>query len=96
MPNPTQLPMIRCNGISYRQGFIEVSAGILADHVNVEIWNVHPDTNISDLVRVDQVVSDNAFIGNTEVELTIREANALIESLRRAIQLAAGDEDKTR
>ena len=92
MPKTTPLPMIRCNGVLYRQGFVEVSAGIHAKHVNIEIWNVHPDTNISDLSRVDQVPLDSAFTGNTEVELTIREANALIESLRKAIQLATDDE----
>lgn len=84
--------MIKCNGIAYRQGFVEISAGIHPQHVNVEIWNVHPDQNLSSLSRVDEVATDNAIIGNTEVELTISEANALIEALRKAVQLASGGE----
>lgn len=84
--------MIRCSGIPYRQGFVEVSAGIHAQYVNVEIWNVHPDQDISSLSSVDQAASEKAIVGNTEVELSISEANALIEALRKAVQLAASGE----
>jgi len=82
--------MIRCNGVSYRQGFVEVSSGIHARHVNVEVFNVHPDQDISSLSRPDQLASEDAIVGNTEVELSISEANALIEALRKAVQLATG------
>ena len=80
--------MIRCNGVPYRQGFIQVASGIHPQHVNVEIWNVHPDRDISNLSLTDQAVSDEAIVGNTEIELSVTQANALIEALRAAIQFA--------
>lgn len=87
-----QLAMIQCNDISYRQGFVVVAAGIHARHVNVEIWNVHPDQNISGLSRVGEVFSDESIVGNTEIELSISQANALIEALQQAVQVAARNE----
>jgi hypothetical protein len=85
-------PMIRCNDIGYRQGFIEVASGIHPQHVNVEIWNVHPDLNISGLSLTDSDISDQEIIGNTELELSLSQANALVEALRIAIQRAGLDE----
>ncbi|WP_140637480.1 hypothetical protein [Methylibium rhizosphaerae] len=84
--------MIKCNDISYRQGFIEVAAGIHPHHVNVEVWNVHPDRDISGLSLGDQAIADNEIIGNTEIELSVAQASALIEALRNAIQLAGQGE----
>jgi hypothetical protein len=84
--------MIKCNDIPYRQGFIEVASGIHPHHVNVEIWNVHPDRDISGLSLTDQAISDKEIIGNTEIELNVSQASALIEALRNAIQLAGHGE----
>ena len=84
--------MIRCNEIAYRQGFIEVASGIHPQHINVEIWNVHPDRDISSLSLTDFALSDQEIVGNTEIELSVSQATALVESLRMAIQLARRDE----
>jgi hypothetical protein len=87
-PVRNQLPMIRCNDISYRQGFVEVTASIHSKHVNLEIWNVHPDQDISRLSRVNQLVSDKEIVGNTEIELSVSQAETLIEVLRKAVHVA--------
>ena len=87
-----QFVMLRCNDVSYRQGFVEVAARIHSRHVNIEIWNVHPDHDISNLARVEQVNSDESIVGNTEIELSILQAQSLIEALQQAIQLADRDE----
>lgn len=91
MSKPAELPIIKCSDISYRQGFVEVAASIHSLHVNMEIWNVHPDLDISRLSRVEELASDKAIVGNTEVELNISQANALIEALRKAVRLATDD-----
>jgi len=83
-----QLPMIRCNDISYRQGFVEVAASIHSQHVNVEVWNVHPDQDISGLSRIDKLASDKEIVANTEIELSVSQAEALIEALRKAVHIA--------
>jgi len=86
-----QRPMIICNDIAYRQGFIEVAAGIHPHHINIEIWNIHPDCDISSRPLTDTAISDQEIIGNTEIELSISQTTALIESLLMAIQLAQRD-----
>lgn len=87
-----QSPMIICNDIAYRQGFIEVAAGIHPHHINIETWNIHPDCDISSLSLTDATLSDQEIIGNTEIELSVSQATALVESLLMAIQLAQRDE----
>lgn len=86
-----QLATIKCNGIPYREGFVQVTVGIHSHHVNVEIWNVYPDQDISPLSRVDQLPLDKAISGNTEIELSTSQAKALIEALQKAVQLAEND-----
>ena len=77
---------IRCNDVRYRQGFVEVTSDIHAEHINVEVWNVHPDWDISDKAFDDTRLSDEAFVGNVELELSTEQAKALIEQLQASIR----------
>lgn len=84
-PTKTAHPKIRCNGVAYRQGFIEVVPGIHGQHINLETWNVHPDVDLSERAFGDVEIPENAFIANTELELSIEQAKALIEALQASI-----------
>ncbi|MDO8330512.1 MAG: hypothetical protein Q7T36_08590 [Fluviicoccus sp.] len=81
---------IRCNGIRYRQGFIEVVSGIHPGHINVEVWNIHPDWCISDKSFDDHGLGDEAFGANVELELNMEQARALIEQLEACIRRIEG------
>jgi hypothetical protein len=80
--------LIKCNSIEYRKGYIEVRGDIHADCVNIEAWNVHPDIDITDLDLGDNSMPDDAVIDNTEIELSIKDAEDLVEQLNRAINVA--------
>lgn len=76
---------IRCDGVAYRQGFIEVIPGIHGQHINLETWNVHPDMDLSDRAFGEVEIPEGAFIANTELELSVEQAKALIEALQASI-----------
>ena len=76
---------IKCNDIAYRQGFIEVAAGIHARHINLEVWNVHPDVDLTDKSLDSTSIPDEACVANTEIELSLSQAKALVDDLRAAI-----------
>ena len=86
--------MIKCNDIPYRQGYIEVTSGVHPNHINVEIWNIHPDQDISDQHLNGQAISDKDIVGNTEIELSILQATLLIKALKNAINFAERGEVK--
>jgi hypothetical protein len=82
------MSVITVNDISYRQGFIEVIAGIHPLHVNLETWNIHPEFQISGKsIRADDI-PDEAIIGNTELELSLEQARVLMQYLQVAIAKA--------
>lgn len=84
-----EFPRIYCRNISYRSGFIEVLPNIHPGHVNIEVWNIHPDSSQPGADIRDGSVSDEDVIGNTEIELSIAQAKELVELLSRAIEAAA-------
>jgi len=76
-------PKIHCKDIPYRSGFVEVSPGIHDDHVNLEVWNIHPD-RIS-MIKNEDYLSDEDVVAVTEIELNIPQAKELIQQLQFAI-----------
>ncbi len=69
--SPNLLPQtIRCNSISFRKGFIEVSR-VHDGCVNLEAWSVHSETEISGVEIRDGRIDDDDITGNVELELGI-------------------------
>ncbi|KAA1257469.1 hypothetical protein LF1_53180 [Rubripirellula obstinata] len=86
---PTRL---RCDDIAYRSGFIEVRR-VHASHVNLEVWSLDPDAVNVDAEWVTDV-PDNAVTGNVELELSVRSAIMLADSLHvLAIREPATEDD---
>lgn len=77
---------IRCNIIDYRKGYIEVTPGIHSGCVNIEAWNTDPNLGIENLDVGD--LPEGAVIGNTELELSLEMARALVHALNIAIKSA--------
>ena len=76
---------IKCNNVNYRKGYIEVVSGIHEGCVNLEVTVIYPDVDITDLDLCDDGMSDDAVIGNAEIELNIEEAEALVRLLQEAV-----------
>jgi len=77
---------IRCAEISYRQGFIEVSALIHDEKINIETWHVNPETDISNCNWVDDLsIPDSDIVSNCELELSINDARILANSILKMI-----------
>lgn len=79
---------IYCKSISYRAGFIEVAPNIHQGHINVEVWNIHPDFDKPTADIRDGSVPDEDVTGNTEIELDVAQARQLVELLKLAIDAA--------
>ena len=77
---------IKCNGVRYRQGFIEVVPGVHPHHVNLEAWNVHPDLDISQSSLESRSIPDEAIVANVEIEVDLERAKALVKALNAAIE----------
>lgn len=77
--------MIKCNTIEYRKGFVEVRANIHDDNINIEVWNIHPAVNITNVSLGDYSLKNESIIANTEIELSIINAEDLILQLQEAI-----------
>jgi hypothetical protein len=82
--------LIKCNSIEYRKGYIEVLGNIHIDCINLEVWNIHPDIDITSIDLSDDSIPDKAVIANTEIELTIEKAELLVQQLSKAINVARG------
>lgn len=76
---------IKCNNVNYRKGYIEVVSGIHEGCVNLEVTNIHPDVDIADSASGYSDMPDEAFVGNTEIELNIEEAEELVRLLQEAV-----------
>jgi hypothetical protein len=76
-------PKIHCKDVSYRSGFVEVSPGIHDGHVNIEIWNVHPDR--APMIEDEVSLIDLDVVGVTEIELSVPQAKELVRQLQLAI-----------
>ena len=76
---------IKCDGVNYRKGFIELSDNIHKNYVNLEVWGVHPDYDISQGESSFNEIPEESFIGNVELELSIENAKVLIRDLRNFV-----------
>ncbi|MET0063683.1 MAG: hypothetical protein ABW176_15450 [Candidatus Thiodiazotropha endolucinida] len=76
---------IKCNSIDYRKGFLEVSYNVHDAYINLEVWNIHPDTDISGESTEFEDISEELFTGNTEIEMSIDEAEQLLKKLKECI-----------
>jgi len=85
-----KFPRIYCRSIPYRSGFVEVRPNIHDGHINIEIWNLHPDHDQHAVDISDSCIADVDVTGNTEIELDIAQALELVRLLGDAIKLAAG------
>jgi hypothetical protein len=79
---------ICCRNISYRSGFIEVLPNLHPGHINIEVWNIHPDFRQPAADIRDGSIPDKDITGNTEIELDIEQAKKLVELLNHAIGVA--------
>lgn len=74
----------KCDGIAYRAGFIEVQS-VHENHVNLETWGINPDA-IGDGINWVTDVDDDRITGNVEIEMDLRQALLLAESLQRLVR----------
>ncbi|KJG03050.1 hypothetical protein [Photobacterium angustum] len=78
--------LIKCDSIAYRKGYVEVCGGIHSDCINLEVWNIDPDINT--ISSDDFLNGDETVTANTEIELSIENAEELILKLQNAIEVA--------
>ena len=74
-----------CNTINYRQGYIEVIPNIHEQCINIETWQIDPRVNISDTELTSEKILDKDVNGNTEIELSLEDAEHLLSLLSDAI-----------
>lgn len=72
---------IGCQAIEYRQGFIEVQPLIHPGLVNLEVWMVDPDIDLTNKWVSDDAIPDEKVTDNVELELTPSQARSLANSL---------------
>jgi len=72
--------------VNYRQGFVEVSAFIQDGMINIETWQLDPETKIEHCAWVDDTsISDSDISANCELEMSIEAARRLATSLLNMI-----------
>ena len=76
---------MKCETINYRKGFLEVTPAIHDQCVNIELWEIDAETNISDARWVDDIPG-TAVVSNCELEMTTNEARRLVEALLAALE----------
>lgn len=82
---------LRCEAVAYRQGFIEVQPQIHSGFVNIELWQVDPESNPEAVWVCDELLFDDMVIGNVELELTPFQARLLAEALIAAASQVEAD-----
>lgn len=87
-PGAMQLPKIYCKSVLYRSGFIEVRPNIHPGHVNIEIWNLHPDHDRQATDIADDCIGDADVTSSTEIEMELVQAKELVWLLSVAIEAA--------
>ena len=85
-----ELKKIKCNSVDYRKGYIEITPGIHEGCINIEAWDVHVDVDLSKLELSDDNFPEDGITGNTEIEMSISEAEQLIEQLQSAVAQIRG------
>ena len=87
---------LKCVGVPYRQGFIEVTPTIHEGHVNIETWNVDPRVDLDGVHWVTtSALPDDKVLSNTEVELTIADAKKLVTAINDAIDRIEDDNSES-
>jgi len=76
---------IKCCGVPYRQGWVEISANIHAGYVNLEAWHVVPKIDLQPDAISLASISDAAVSSNVELELTLTQAKQLLAALQQAL-----------
>lgn len=79
--------LIKCDSVKYRQGYIEVLGNVHSNNINLEVWQVHADRSITGIELDDESISDEDIIANIELELSVEEAEILIEKLTEATKI---------
>lgn len=75
---------IKCNTIDYRQGFIEVLGNIHANCVNLEVFWIHPEIDLSKKGLTFNEIPDKCFTGNVELELSLENVKELLVAIEKA------------
>jgi hypothetical protein len=83
-----QSPKIYCNSVSYRSGFVQVLPNVHSGHINLEVWNLHPDHDKRAIDITDVCLADADVTANTEIELDVAQAKELVRLLSVAIEAA--------
>ena len=78
---------VRCSGIPYRQGILEVRHDIHPGFVNLECWMLDPAIDINRLEPAAAELPDSAVIANSELELSLAQARELVRLLQAAIRM---------
>lgn len=81
----TSAKKIKCNTIPHRKGFIEVTPNIHPGCINLEAWDVRAEIDIASLDISDEAFPDDGVTGNTEIELSVHEAEEFVHLLQQAI-----------
>ena len=80
-----QSAMIKCRSVAYRQGFIEVTPNIHMGLVNLEIWGVRAECDLSSIELDGDELTDSDVEANCELELSADEVRRLIDQLQQAL-----------
>ncbi len=56
--------------------------------MNLEVWNIHPDINITDIDLEGKSMLGDGVIANTEIEIPLTEAETLVQQFIEAIKVA--------
>ena len=86
---------IKCDNIDYRKGYVEVGSGIHDGYINIEMWDISPEADLKNTDIDDENFQDNYIQGNTEIEMSISEANDLVSRLKKAISEVESSNNKT-
>ena len=86
--------LLKCNSVEYRKGYIEIAPNIHPNCVNIELWEISAEKDISTLNFDDEdSFIDEDVIANIELELNVQEAKALINKLSNAIKAVENAKD---
>ena len=85
---------IKCNNVEYRKGFIEIIPNIHDGCINIETWNIHVDIDISNIDLEDDLFPEEGVTCNTEIEMSVNEAEELVRKLQVAISNVKEDNSK--
>ena len=93
--NSTRYERIFCDNVEYRKGVIELSADIHPGLINLEVFGVKSDVDLS-VAPSPNFDLEELVKNRTEVELSLLQAKELSEQLQNAISIIeAGNNDQS-